>query len=459
MKRAIIIFIVLLIVAAGTIFGGYRYLDNYINKDEFYPGIVIEGIDMSGLTLAEGIDRLTQSKKSELENRIEISTKEFYANKYYINYSDLGYTYNIQEVATEAFQIGREGNVLERYRRVKELEANMMGFHLTSTHDLTRAKEVFAQIAEDINIDPIDSTFDFNEGDIIITKDRQGRRVNVDKMYEDLEAGFPGIEKIQIFVEYISPEFTEDYYGKINGIIGGFSTNFYGSAPGRIHNIKLSASSFKGMLVLPGEVVSYNDTTGPRQERFGYQEAPVILNGELTPGMGGGVCQTSTTLYNALLLADLEIVERHPHSISPTYVPRGTDGAVATGYLDLRFRNNFDHPIYIDSYVIGNNVFFNIYGDLKSRDYSVRIETQLLETIPYKVREVLDETLKPGERVLVQDGRTGYKVNTYKSIIRDDQVVSRDRISYDYYRERDYIYKVGPKLQIIEDIDEEVTLP
>ena len=158
-------------------------------------------------------------------------------------------------------------------------------------------------------------------------------------------------------------------------------------------------------------------------------------------------------------MADLEIVERHPHSISPTYVPRGTDGAVATGYLDLRFRNNFDHPIYIDSYVIGNNVFFNIYGDSKSRDYSVRIETQLLETIPYKVREVLDETLKPGERVLVQDGRTGYKVNTYKSIIRDDQVVSRDRISYDYYRERDYIYKVGPKLQIIEDIDEEVTLP
>ena len=146
MKRAIIIFIVLLIVAAGTIFGGYRYLDNYINKDEFYPGIVIEGIDMSGLTLAEGIDRLTQSKKSELENRIEISTKEFYANKYYINYSDLGYTYNIQEVATEAFQIGREGNVLERYRRVKELEANMMGFHLTSTHDLTRAKEVLHKL-------------------------------------------------------------------------------------------------------------------------------------------------------------------------------------------------------------------------------------------------------------------------------------------------------------------------
>lgn len=459
MKRAIIIFLVLLLGAAGSIFGGYRYLDNYISKDEFYPGIEIEGLDMSGLSLEEGIEKLNQLKRDELESRIEISTKEFYADKYYINYSDLGYSFNINEIATEAFKIGREGNVLDRYRAVKDLEENKRTYALTPTYDLSVAKDVFSKIAKDINTEPIDSTFSFVDGEIVITKHHDGRIVDVDKMYKKLEDGFPGIKEIEIPVSYIPANETDEYYGKINGVIGEFSTNFYGSAPGRIHNIKLSASSFKGMLIMPGDVISYNETTGPRQEKFGYQEAPVILNGELTPGMGGGVCQTSTTLYNALLLADLEIVERHPHSIAPAYVPRGTDGAVATGYLDLRFKNNFDYPIYIDSYVEGNNVHFKIYGDLKNRDYTIKIETQLVGTIPYKVREIYDDTLEPGARVLVQDGRTGYKVSTFKSIIQDNKVISKEKISSDYYRERDYIYNVGPKVVEVIDEDEEVTLP
>jgi len=465
MKRAIIIFVVLLIAAAGAIFGGYQYLDNYINKEVFYPGIIIDEIEMSGLTLEEGIQKLNQSKEDDISKRIEVSTKDFYAEKYYVYYKDLGFDYNIEEVAREAFSVGRDGTVLERYKKVKELESTSMNFSTSSSYDLSAAKTLFNEIAEDINIESIDSTFDFNEGNIVVTKSVDGRSVDVDKLFKLLEEGFPGIENIEIPVKYSPAEVTDEYYSKINGVIGEFSTSFRGSAPGRIHNIKLSASSFKGMLLMPGDEVSYNETTGPRQAQLGYQEAPVILNGEITPGMGGGVCQTSTTLYNAILLAGLEIVERHPHSLPPAYVPKGTDGAVATGYLDLKFKNSFDYPIYIDSSVIGDKVYFQIYGDLKTRDYSIKIDTQLVDTIPYKVKETLDESLTPGSRVLVQEGRTGYKVNTFKSIIKDGVVLSREKISNDYYRERDYIYKVGPKIQVIEEIpeiiedEEEVVLP
>src|SRR5690554_6353697 len=129
------------------------------------------------------------------------------------------------------------------------------------------------------------------------------------------------------------------------------------------------------MLLIPGWDVSYDRTTGPRQASAGYREAPVIENGELVPGMGRGVCQTSRTLHHALLPADMSILERRPHSIPPAYVPRGTDAAVATGYLDLVFRNDFDYPVLIDTKVKGTRVYFYIYGDQKNRDYSVRIST------------------------------------------------------------------------------------
>ncbi len=173
-------------------------------------------------------------------------------------------------------------------------------------------------------------------------------------------------------------------------------------------------------------------------------EAPVIIAGDLTPGIGGGVCQTSTTLYNALLLADMKILERSPHSIAPAYVPKGQDAAVATGYLDLVFRNDYDFPVYTLSKVVGDRLYFYIYGDTRKKNYTVKIEPEILEKIDYNITETLDETVAPGERKLVQDGRTGYKVKTYKTIIRDGKIINKTPITSDYYRERNYIYKVGP---------------
>ncbi|HCO18158.1 MAG TPA: hypothetical protein DIT39_00860, partial [Tissierellales bacterium] len=273
-----------------------------------------------------------------------------------------------------------------------------------------------------------------------------GTAVDLDTLRKDAELAIPEGGRVELPIEIIEPEIKAEFYERINGKIAEFSTSFKGSAPGRVNNIRLSAKAFKGILLMPGDELSYNETTGPRRADAGYQEAPVILNGELTPGMGGGVCQTSTTLYNALLLADLEIIERHPHSMPPAYVPRGTDGAVATGYLDLRFKNNFDYPVYIDSEVIGTRVYFYIYGDMRGRPYTVKIDTEHHATIPYKVHENFDPSLSPGYRELVQEGRTGYKVSTYKSIIKNGEVISRERISSDYYKERDFIYRVGPAL-------------
>jgi vancomycin resistance protein YoaR len=448
MKKGSIITIVVVLALSITGMGGYYYLDNYVAGDTFYEGILIGGHKMGGLSLEDGIRLLQESKEEELAKTIEIRVDgdSEYSNS--LSLGNLQLEYNIQEVATEAFQLGRSGNILERYNEIRNLKENPVSFNLERSFKLDNLETLVDEMAAKVDRKPIDAKFTFKDGEIEIFEASEGIMLDREAFMTDVSNMGDGIleaDTLYVPLKEIQPEVEDEYYSRINGIIGEFSTSFAGSSAGRSHNVRLSAQSFDGMVVMPGQEVSYNKTTGPRQASAGYREAPVIQNGELIPGMGGGVCQTSTTLYNALLLADMTIIERNPHSIPPAYVPRGTDAAVATGYLDLIFRNDFDYPIVIDSKVEGTRVYFNIYGDKENRDYSVRISTSHVSTIPYKVHENLDESLAPGTKDLVQEGRNGYRVNSFKSIVRDGEVISTEQLSHDYYRERDFIYNIGPE--------------
>ncbi|MDX9916461.1 MAG: VanW family protein [Gudongella sp.] len=448
MKKAIIIISIILILTAGALAGGYFYLDSRINVDGYYDGVAVGGVQVGGLTREEARDKLKNELEKDFGNRgITILSDIEPFNEVFISYDRLGFTYDYETALSEAFKVGRDGNVIERFKRIKELETKPVFVEIDSEYSFLMLEKELQDIADSYRQPPQDAEFSFENGIIKVIGHSDGTEVDMETLMAEATNAIDSYGVVHLPFRVVEPKVNEEYYKRINGKIGEFSTSFVGSAPGRIHNIKLSAEAFKGLLVMPGDEISYNQTTGPRMASTGYQEAPVIVNGDLTPGLGGGVCQTSTTLYNTLLLADLEITERHPHSLPPAYVPRGTDGAVATGYLDLRFRNSFDYPILIDTEVIGSKVYFYIYGDAESRDYIVKIDTEHLATIPYKVHENLDESLPPGARELVQEGRTGYKVSTFKSIIKDGVTVSREKISSDYYRERDFIYKVGPKEQ------------
>ncbi len=445
MKKGIIIAIISILVLSATSVAGYIYLDDYLNHNVFYEGVLVEGEDLGGYSFNEGMEKISELKRFENKDKeIEFYTNEGENDKFYFGLESAGYSYNFQETVEAAFNYGKTGNLISRYFEVEKLKTEPVNFELTPIFQKNKAENLLETLAQEINSDPVDAIFEFNNGEIKIEDHKVGKELLIDKTIKNMESIFPDLSKVELVIKTDVPEKTTEQYKKINGVIGEFSTNFKTSAEGRSYNIGLSANSFEGLILMPGEIASFNEITGPKQAKYGYKEAPVILKGELTPGIGGGVCQTSTTLYNALLLADLEIIERHPHSIAATYVRKGTDGAVAAPSLDLKFRNNFDYPIYIDTKIENKNVYFFIYGDLESRDYSIRIDTNLLATIPYKIIENLDDTLAPGSRELVQEGRTGYKVSTYKTKLKDGKVISSEKITQDYYREKDFIYKVGP---------------
>lgn len=448
MKKALLIIIPLAILIGGLIGGGYYIYENEINTNAIYEGVKIDGYDVGGKTRSEAFIYIRDQK--ELDDKDKFMKLLFEDKHFDISLKDLGYSYDIEKGVNDAYSIGREGNLFQRYKDIRNVRKNYINIGLQSVYNEDLVLKTVDIVALDLSQEAKDAVLHFDNGNFTVSEDKEGRKVKKDQLAKMIQDNIYELEDINIPIEITQPKVTKALLSRVNGLIGEFSTTFKGSSEGRKHNIKLSAQSLNNLLIMPGQEVSYNETTGPRQAQFGYREAPVILNGELTPGIGGGVCQTSTTLYNALLLADLTIVERHPHSIAASYVPRGQDGAVATGYLDLRFRNDFDYPIYISTKVVGDRVYFYIYGDTKSRDYTVRIQPELIETIPYKIKEVFDPQAAPGSRTLVQEGRNGYKVRTFKSKIKDGKVIERKQITFDYYREKDFIYNVGPESTAIE---------
>lgn len=444
MKRPMIVFMSIAVVILSAALGSGVYIyKNILNVDTIYKGVTIDGYDVNNKTMEQALRYIKEKKEVDLK---ESSMNLVYNKKIYKIYlNQIGFSYDYDKAVKTAFKLGRQGNIINRLKDIKKIK-NEIEVPLESFYQYEKIEEIVNNISQEINLSSVDAIFNFNKGKITVDDEVIGKRLLNDKLISYIADNVFLLKDIDIPVEDIQPGLTKVFLSRINGVIGEFTTSFKGSSKGRIENIRLSSNAISNKLILPGEELSYNNLTGPRSTQSGYQEANVIIGGELTPGLGGGVCQTSTTMYNALLLSDITILERHPHSIPANYVPYGQDAAVAYGYLDLKFRNDFNFPIYTYAKVVGDSVYIYIYGDTKSKDYTVKIKPEIVEKIFANNEEIFDSTLIPGTKIDVQKGRTGYKVKTYKSIIKDGKVISKKQITTDHYRKKDYIYKIGPMI-------------
>jgi len=436
-----ILYIALIILLLGIGFYGFF---SVLDRDTMYEDIKIENFNVSNMTKEEALNIIKGKLEGELsQKQMRLAYKDFV---YDVGIKELGYHYCYDEAIEEAYSIGRKGSIINRIKTIMNTRKYGETIKLKTGYDSNLIDDLVMKISDDINLESKEAQFNFNGGRISVAQDVVGRKVDTVLLKKLIEGNIEVLEDIQIPVEEIKPTMTKAQLSRINGIIGQFSTSFKTSSADRKENIRVSAKALDGKLVLPGETVSFNDTTGPRTRAKGYKEANIIIGGEFIPGVGGGVCQMSTTLYNALVRADMTIVQRSPHSIPSTYVPYGQDAAVSYGHLDLKFRNDFDFPIYIHTLTKNNQVFVYIYGDVNTKNYTVKLDSEIVETIKPKEEIIRDNTLKTGDKVLHQSGRTGYKVKTYKSIVKGGKVVKRDLLNSDFYKPRNSIYKVGPDL-------------
>jgi vancomycin resistance protein YoaR len=218
-----------------------------------------------------------------------------------------------------------------------------------------------------------------------------------------------------------------------------FSTTYTGSDVGRMHNIRSTAETIQDQLLGPGDIFDYGKVIKQTEEKYGFQEAPVIVDGKIVPGIGGGICQVSTTLYNAVLRAGLEVVERRNHSLPISYAPLGQDATFAQGYINFKFRNNTGHYVLIRTETDERQITVKLFGNTPV-GMTYEVESNVVQTLPAPDKYVRNPTLPVGAKQLLVGGKPGYVVDTYRITKKDGNEVSRARVSRDTYSPQPNLY-------------------
>lgn len=453
-RKPIVFLLTLLVLSASFLaYKAYMIWKEEINIEVIYPGIKVAGIDLGNLSKKEALDLIKDEKEEDKKSTMLLYTDD---NQYNMKLEEIGYDYQYNKAIDEVYKIGKSGGPISRYKTIKDLRASPRDFELKYIYSEELLEEVLEKIGNNLYKPAEDASVSLVAGEFIVEEEKSGHKLAKEELKDKIKANIEELKELEMPLEIVEAKYRSDHYSRLNGVIGQYTTRYENSSQGRKKNIQISGNSVNNIVIHPGESLSYNGLTGPRTRSNGYVEAPIILNNEYVPGVGGGVCQTSTTLYNALLLSDLTIVERYNHTISPPYIAKGMDAVVTDGPLDLKFRNDFDFPVYISTISTNSYQTISIYGDQTVKDYQVRISTELVETIAAKTETINDPNLPEGERRLETPGRNGYRTVTYKSRIRNGTVMDSKQISQDYYHPANFVYRVGtgPRLEV-EKIDDD----
>lgn len=356
-------------ILAILVIGMTFFIYNILNKPDIYKGVEIQNVDVGNYSKESAGQKLEESVKYDLDNKEIIFTEgEF---EIPVSYKTLGVEYDYEKAIINAYNIGRKGNIFKRLKGIYDARINGENINLEVVKNEEKIKEIIEEVNGQIYREKKNATIRYSGGGFVVTDEIVGKNVNQELLAEEIKRSIDNKEseenEIPIPVETDQPEATKELLSQVREEIGTYNTKFTLNDSNRVYNIQKSSNAIDNMVILPGEVFSFNSTTGPRSLSAGYKEATVIVDGEFVPGEGGGVCQVSSTLYNTLIESGLEITERHTHSLPISYVPPGRDATVAFDVLDLKFKNNYSAPIYIKSYVNGATLTIKMYGNRNAK--------------------------------------------------------------------------------------------
>lgn len=273
----------------------------------------------------------------------------------------------------------------------------------------------------------------FAAGTIVREPEVTSYELDDSRLSDAVVAALESDRKVQIPIKEAPKKLPDSELAKITEVMAEFSTKFPAYQTSRNTNIRLASSKLDGQILLPGEQLSFNTCVGRRTVKDGYKVAPVLVNGRHDTGIGGGICQVSTTLYNASLLADLKIVKRNNHSIPSVYVPVGRDATVDYGSLDFVIENNQKVPIAVTSHFESGKITFRVLGQ-KVPGKSVKITTSGHSAWGNGVKTVVDRSLPPGARRVIEKGSAGHAITTYRIVYENGKEIRRDTLGRSVYR-------------------------
>lgn len=272
-----------------------------------------------------------------------------------------------------------------------------------------------------------------------------GKDVDIYQINEDMQSNEAWTEKTYPFI-YTTPQMTKQMLTELlfRDVLGQAASTYNSAETNRTTNLKLATEKVNEIILLPGEEFSFNQIVGERTEARGFKPAIVFAGGEMVDGIGGGICQVSSTIYLATLRADLEVTERAVHAYTVDYVPLGQDATVQWGYLDYRFVNNTAYPIRVSAVMQDGTLSVCLYGTKTDADHHVEVETVTTHTYPYETEYVYNAELAYGTQRQTQRGKDGYQCETYQLVYSGDTLLERRLANKSYYKSQTQIVEVNP---------------
>ncbi len=407
---------VIVLLLAGTGVALTLVANGFSQSGEIAQNVFIEQVPVAGSTVPEAIAALYAQWVPRLPEEIELT---YPGGSVSVSHDDLGADLMLQKAAADAYRVGRVGNLVERLTTQWKLRREPVHIEVECRVDQRSLDAKLADIATMVNKPPRDAQVSVDDSDeVSITPHVNGLVVKLEESKAALLDALrrPYAREAKLVVQEQKPNITEEDLSHLEVVLSSYMTRFNPGQTNRSHNLRLATETLSKTVVMPGEVFSVNGIVGERTPERGYKRAPIFRDGgQLFDDYGGGLCQVSSTVYNAALLANMSIVERSNHNRVVTYVPLGRDAMVNYGSIDMRWRNSLKHPVLVLGRVEGDELTIKLIGK-RTDKVEVRIERWNVATTPPPDKEIKDPELEEGKRVVEEKGWSGGRASVRRLV-------------------------------------------
>ena len=436
--------------AFAIIVAGFSLVSDMVKAQENEDGVIPDKVYIGDIAVGGmNADEATQAVQADVAQRMSAQfTLTAGERQVTVSAEDLGVEWANTHVIEDALTVGKAGNLIERYKAKKDLENADKVFDIQYDVDEQKVKSCLEANAGELNQEPVENGLTRENGAFVLTEGKQGVEVDTTKAVAEIEDFFSsdwngGNGTIELSAKVVDPKVSAEDLKKVKDVLGTFSTDFSASSAGRIANVKNATEKINGSVLYPGEEFSVYDAIGPLDASNGYELAGAYENGTTVESYGGGVCQVSTTLYNAVIRAELEVTERFNHSMMVDYVQPSMDAAIAGTYKNMKFKNSTEAPVYIEGYTDGGILYFTIYGEeTRDPDRKVTFESETVS-----VDEPATQIVASGDPIgavnVTQKSHTGRTAQLWKIVTVNGVEKSREVFNKSKYNASPKIISVG----------------
>ncbi|MDR7519819.1 MAG: VanW family protein [Armatimonadota bacterium] len=419
---------------AGAVFGlsAWCVVTDWRSAGRVLPGVTVEGVGVGGLTGPEVAARVRERAAATTARPLWVRAGPVEARA---TASELGMRPAVDRTVAAAMAVGRSGALVDRLFDRTVLLRRPIEVPIQYWYDPAVARQAVERVAASVVVEPKDARVTVTGGRLTVVSPSQ------DGVVVDLRASVLRVisalvrreAAVDLVIALRRPAFTTEIADRMAEPVARFTTSFPDN-PDRVHNIRLAAAALRGVLLPPGALLAYNEIVGPRDPARGYRKAPVLINNVLVPGDGGGVCQVSSTLFNAALLAEMAVETRVNHSRPVPYLAAGLDATVEYGSLDLRLRNTTGQYLYLWTDVTRRSVTVTVYGPRQpGREVAIVVADRVVLPAPTHTVTRRDPKLPTGQ-IRIEPASPGLRARTLRIVRQDGAVVRQEVVARSYYQ-------------------------